>query len=72
MSNPNLIELYAVFSDKENIYLIQELGIDGQLYELMRKKFKFSEESTALVSREILKGIKYMHSKHIIHRDIKP
>jgi serine/threonine protein kinase len=72
MSDPNLIELYAVFSDKENIYLIQELGIDGQLYELMRKKFKFSEESTALVSREILKGIKYMHSKHIIHRDIKP
>ncbi len=42
MSDPNLIELYAVFSDKENIYLIQELGIDGQLYELMRKKFRFS------------------------------
>lgn len=42
MSHPNLIELYCVFSDRENIYLIQELGIDGQLYDLMRKKFKFS------------------------------
>lgn len=42
MSNPNLIELYAVFSDKDNIYLIQELGIDGQLYDMMKKKFRFS------------------------------
>lgn len=72
MSHPNLIELYCVFADRENIYLIEELGIDGQLYDLMRRRVKFSEESTAIIGREVLNGLRYMHEKQIIHRDIKP
>lgn len=61
-----------MFSDKENIYLVEELGIDGQLYDLMRKRFKFTEESTAIIGRDVLQGLGYMHEKQIIHRDIKP
>lgn len=43
LSHPNLVELYCAFSDKENVYLIQQLGINGQLYELMKKRNKFSQ-----------------------------
>jgi aurora kinase len=72
MSHPNIIDLYGVFADSENIYLLQELGLNGHLYDLMKKKNKFSEETTALISRDVLKGLQGLHGKNIIHRDIKP
>ncbi len=41
LDHPNLVKLYAYFSDDYNIYLLMELGCDGQLYDLMKKKPKF-------------------------------
>jgi serine/threonine protein kinase len=38
LDHPNLIKLYSYFSDEYNIYLLMELGCDGQLYDLMKIK----------------------------------
>ena len=72
LEHPNLVKLYAYFSDDYNIYLLMELGCDGQLYDLMKQKVKFHEDSVAIVTREILEGLSYMHKQNVIHRDIKP
>ncbi len=48
-----------------------ELGTDGHLFDMLTVKGKFEEETTSVITREIVEGIKYMHSKRIIHRDIK-
>jgi serine/threonine protein kinase len=37
-NHPHLIKLYDVFSDELNIYMLMELGTDGQLFELLEKK----------------------------------
>jgi len=42
------------------------------LYELMKKKKKFQEESVSIISREVLEGVSYMHKHEVIHRDLKP
>lgn len=54
LDHPNLVKLYAYFYDDYNIYLLMELGCDGQLYDLMKKKKKFTEESVSIVTREII------------------
>jgi serine/threonine protein kinase len=51
--------------------MFMELGTDGHLFDALRENKTFSEETTSIVTREIVQGVKHMHSKGIIHRDIK-
>lgn len=51
LDHPNLIKLYAYFSDDHNIYLLMELGCDGQLYDMMKKKNKLHEDSVSILTR---------------------
>lgn len=71
LKHPNIIQLYDFFHDKGKIYLFMELGTDGHLFDLLAVKGKFEEETTSIITREIIQGIDYMHQKLIIHRDIK-
>jgi len=54
LDHPNLVKLYAYFYDNYNIYLLMELGCDGQLYDLMKKSPKLREDSVSIIAREIL------------------
>lgn len=72
LDHPNLVKLYSFFDDTYNIYLLMELGCDGQLYDLMKKRPKLKEDSVSLITREIVEGLTYMHKHKVIHRDLKP
>jgi serine/threonine protein kinase len=72
LDHPNLVKLYTFFYDSYNIYLLMELGCDGQLYDLMKKRPKLKEDSVSLITREIVEGLTYMHKHKVIHRDLKP
>jgi len=72
LDHPNLVKLYSFFDDSYNIYLLMELGCDGQLYDLMKKRPKLKEDSVSLITREIVEGLTYMHKHKVIHRDLKP
>lgn len=51
LDHPNLIKLYTFFSDDLNIYLLMELGCDGQLYDIMKKKPKLKEQTVSIITR---------------------
>lgn len=72
LDHPNLVKLYSFFDDSYNVYLLMELGCDGQLYDLMKKRTKLKEDTVSLITREIVEGLVYMHKHKVIHRDIKP
>lgn len=36
LEHPNLIKLYSFFSDHYKVYLLMELGCDGQLFEYIK------------------------------------
>lgn len=71
LNHPNLIKLYDFFYDQARIYMFMELGTDGHLFEALRINRTFSEETTSIVTREIISGVRHMHSRGVIHRDIK-
>jgi aurora kinase len=35
LNHPNIIKMYGCFDDKNNIYIILEVGTGGQLYHLL-------------------------------------
>lgn len=72
VKHPNIINLYGSFFDDGNVYLLQEYGNGGQLYKKMKTAGSFSEKAVSFIIRSVINAVKYLHSKKILHRDIKP
>lgn len=71
LNSPYLIKLYDFFADEDNVFLLMELASDGHLYDILLKNHCLSEEATAILMREIISGIDYMHRQSVMHRDLK-
>ena len=51
--------------------LIFELLHEGDLYAKLKSKYKFTEIEISSIIAQILKGIEFLHSHGVMHRDIK-
>ena len=71
MDHPNVVKLYEIFEDEENIYLVLELMTGGELFDRVVDKEHYSEKEAADTIRPIVDAIKYCNSLGIVHRDIK-
>lgn len=45
--------------------------ICGDLYNFIRKRGKLNENYGKIIFKQIIEGLKYLHSRNIVHRDIK-
>jgi eukaryotic-like serine/threonine-protein kinase len=63
--------LYAYFEEQGQFYLVQEF-IDGLTLTAELGNVARSESETLGILKEILAGLKVVHSKNKIHRDLKP
>ena len=54
------------------MYLILEYAAKGELYKILRKEGKFSEDRAANYIAQITLALQYLHKRNVIHRDIKP
>ncbi|MDZ8222469.1 protein kinase domain-containing protein [Nostoc sp. ChiVER01] len=71
-TNDQIPALYAYFSSGGQFYLVQEWIEGDTLTGKVQTQGLFSEAAIQQLLINLLPVLDYVHSKHIVHRDIKP
>ena len=71
LNHPNIMKLYEFFEDNVNCYLVSEYCDQGDLLQKLDKLNYMNEIVVKFLMEQILNAIAYLHSKGVIHGDIK-
>ena len=76
LNHPNIVKFQEVKKTKKHFYIIMEYCNGGELSKALEKyqaKFgkPFPENIVQHIMRQIISAFRYIHEKHIIHRDVK-
>ena len=76
LNHPNIVKFKEVKKTKKHFYIIMEYCNGGELSKALEKyqnKFgkPFPENIVQHLMRQIISAFRYIHEKHIIHRDVK-
>ena len=58
------------FETDTHIFIVMEY-VCGDLLGFIRKRGKLSESVSKLIFKQLIEGLKYIHKKKVVHRDIK-
>ncbi|CRG85660.1 Calcium/calmodulin-dependent protein kinase type I [Talaromyces islandicus] len=72
MGHQNILTLVDYFETMNNLYLVTELALGGELFDRICRKGSYYEADAADLIRATLSAVAYLHDHGIVHRDLKP
>ncbi|XP_019390527.1 PREDICTED: serine/threonine-protein kinase 32A [Crocodylus porosus] len=72
LEHPFLVNLWYSFQDEEDMFMVVDLLLGGDLRYHLQQNVRFQETTVKLFISELVLALDYLQSRYIIHRDIKP
>ena len=72
LSHPSIMQLYEIFEDNLNVYIVSEYCKGGELFDIISQKGSFTEKEACIIMKQLMSGICYCHQNGVVHRDLKP
>lgn len=67
-----IVKLFYTFQTDKKLYFVMEYCPGGEIFNLLQKKRRLSEEQTMFYAAQLVLGIEHLHKQDIIYRDLKP
>ena len=71
MCHPNIVGFHRAFNFHEHTYVVLELCHNGNLNDMVKARGCLSLPEVRRYMIQICGGVKYMHKRSVIHRDLK-
>lgn len=71
MHHENIISFYDFYEDVHFLYVVMELCRGGEVFTKLIELKRFSERHAAILGRQMLSALDYIHKLRIAHRDVK-
>ena len=71
LNHPNITKILEMFEDEKYFLIIMEYINGGNLFSFVKKRRKLNEKISKFLFKQIILGIKHIHSQNIVHRDVK-
>ncbi|KAG0173241.1 acetyl-CoA hydrolase [Apophysomyces sp. BC1015] len=68
----NILSLVDYFETLNNLYLVTDLAMGGELFDRICQKGSYFERDAANIVRTVSDAAAYLHDNGIVHRDLKP
>ncbi|XP_058057771.1 myosin light chain kinase, smooth muscle-like [Anopheles bellator] len=73
LEHPKLLRLFATYELPKEIVMVVEYISGGELFErVVADDFTLTEKDCIIFVRQICHGVEHMHSRQIVHLDLKP
>lgn len=71
LDHPNIVKLYQVMETDQTLYLVMEYASGGEVFDYLVAHGRMKEKEARAKFRQIVSAVQYLHSKSVIHRDLK-
>jgi len=70
--HPFIMPLYYAFQDKSNLSFVMQYCPGGELFQLIKRMYYFSEDMARFYAAQIVLAFEYLHDKGYVYTDLKP
>uniref|UniRef100_A0A8C8HEJ7 CaM kinase-like vesicle-associated protein n=1 Tax=Oncorhynchus tshawytscha TaxID=74940 RepID=A0A8C8HEJ7_ONCTS len=71
VKHPNILQLVDFYKTRKEYFLFLELATGREVFDWILDQGYYSERDTSNVVRQVLEAVAYLHSLHIVHRNLK-